>query len=63
LTGRYGTLGHLESEDPAQLGQLMGDLARRYPHIDMWSGCCGTWDTHLDEIARNVHIARDPVAL
>jgi homocysteine S-methyltransferase len=57
------TLGHLESGDPAQLGQLMGDLARQYPHIDMWGGCCGTWDTHLDEIARNVHTARDPVAL
>jgi methionine synthase I (cobalamin-dependent) len=24
----------------------------------MWGGCCGTWDTHLDEIARNVHAAR-----
>jgi len=56
------TLGHFESGDPAQLGQLMGDLARQYQHIDMWGGWCGTWDVHLDEIARNVHIARDPVA-
>ena len=52
------TLGHLESGDPAQLGQLMGALAREHPHIDMWGGCCGTWDTHLDEIARNVSAAR-----
>ena len=52
-------LGHLESGDPAQLGQLMGDLARQYPHIDRWGGCCGTWDTHLDEIARNVLSARN----
>jgi S-methylmethionine-dependent homocysteine/selenocysteine methylase len=52
------TLGHLESGDPAQLGELMGALARQYPHIDMWGGCCGTWDTHLDEIARNVTAAR-----
>jgi homocysteine S-methyltransferase len=52
------TLGHLESGDPAQLGQLMGALAREHPHIDMWGGCCGTWDTHLDEIARNVGAAR-----
>jgi methionine synthase I (cobalamin-dependent) len=37
----------------------MGDLARRYPHLDIWGGCCGTWDTHLDEIARNVRAARD----
>jgi homocysteine S-methyltransferase len=57
------TLGHLESGDPAQLGELMGGLARQYPHIDIWGGCCGTWETHLDEIARNVHAARDTVAL
>jgi homocysteine S-methyltransferase len=48
------TLGHLEEGDPAALGELIGGLARQYPHIDMWGGCCGTWDTHLDEIARNV---------
>jgi S-methylmethionine-dependent homocysteine/selenocysteine methylase len=48
------TLGHLEAGDPAQLAELMGGLARQYPHIDMWGGCCGTWETHLDEIARNV---------
>lgn len=52
------TLGHLESGDPASLGELMGGLARQYPHIDMWGGCCGTWETHLDEIARNVRTAR-----
>ncbi|MBJ8337598.1 homocysteine S-methyltransferase family protein [Antrihabitans sp. YC3-6] len=52
------TLGRLESGDPVELGELMGDLARKYPHIDMWGGCCGTWDTHLDEIAKNVHTAR-----
>ena len=52
------TLGHLESGDPVELGQLMGGLARLYPHIDIWGGCCGTWETHLDEIAQNVHAAR-----
>jgi homocysteine S-methyltransferase len=52
------TLGHLESGDPAHLGELMGGLARQHPHIDMWGGCCGTWETHLDEIARNVRAAR-----
>jgi S-methylmethionine-dependent homocysteine/selenocysteine methylase len=53
------TLGRLESGDAVDLGQRMGDLARRYPHLDIWGGCCGTWDTHLDEIARNVRAARD----
>ena len=52
------TLGHLEVGDPAHLGELMGGLARQYPHIDMWGGCCGTWDTHLEEIARNVRSVR-----
>jgi S-methylmethionine-dependent homocysteine/selenocysteine methylase len=52
------TLGHLEAGDPAYLGELMGGLARQYPHIDMWGGCCGTWETHLEEIARNVHTVR-----
>ena len=47
-------IGHLEAGDPAELGWQMGELARRYTHIDIWGGCCGTWETHLDEIARNV---------
>ncbi|WP_296059880.1 homocysteine S-methyltransferase family protein [uncultured Amphritea sp.] len=51
-------LGHLEDGDPAELGQQLGDLARRYPHIDIWGGCCGTWETHLDQIAANVSSIR-----
>jgi homocysteine S-methyltransferase len=51
------TLGHLESGDPVELGRLMGEVARTHPHIDLWGGCCGTWDAHLDEIARNVEKA------
>lgn len=52
------TLGHLESGDPVHLGQLTGDLAAQYPHIDIWGGCCGTWDEHLDEIGRQVRTVR-----
>ncbi|MGH7787091.1 MAG: homocysteine S-methyltransferase family protein [Candidatus Binatia bacterium] len=52
------TLGHLEEGDPVELGQMMGDLARRYPHIDIWGGCCGTWETHLEQIARGVLAVR-----
>lgn len=51
-------IGHLEEGDPVELGQLMGDLARRYPHMDIWGGCCGTGDVHLDQIATNVRAAR-----
>ncbi len=47
-------LGHLEDGDPVELGRQMGELARRYPHIDMWGGCCGTWETHLEAIASQV---------
>lgn len=52
-------LGHLEEGDPRELGVRMGDLARSHPHIDVWGGCCGTWETHLDEIARNVKAAHE----
>ncbi|MDF7774740.1 homocysteine S-methyltransferase family protein [Sphingomonas sp. AOB5] len=48
------TIGHLEEGDPVDLGQRIGALARRYPHMDMFGGCCGTRATHLDQIARNV---------
>jgi len=52
------TLGHLEEGDPVELGELMGRLAAEHPHIDIWGGCCGTWEKHLEEIARNVTEAR-----
>lgn len=47
-------IGHLEDGDPVDLGRRMGALSRRYPHIDVWGGCCGTWAPHLHEIARNI---------
>lgn len=50
-------LGHLEEGDPVELGRSMGELARRYPHMDIWGGCCGTGDVHLNEIAKNVRDA------
>jgi S-methylmethionine-dependent homocysteine/selenocysteine methylase len=51
-------IGHLEEGDPQELGRLMGELARTYPHIDIWGGCCGTWDQHLGHIARQIVQAR-----
>lgn len=56
--GELCQIGHLEDGNPAELGQQMGALARRYPHIDIWGGCCGTWEAHLNEIARNVRQVR-----
>ena len=52
-------LDHLESGNPCELGREMGTLAQRYPHIDVWGGCCGTWEVHLDEIAVQVKLARN----
>ncbi|MEM7026239.1 MAG: homocysteine S-methyltransferase family protein [Pseudomonadota bacterium] len=51
-------LGHLEDGDPVELGQQMGELASRYPQMDIWGGCCGTDHRHLREIARNVKAVR-----
>lgn len=47
-------LGHLEEGDPQELGTLMADVGRRYPHMDIWGGCCGTGHVHLEEIARHL---------
>ncbi len=47
-------IGHLEEGNPEELGQQVGDLMHRYPHMDICGGCCGTWDTHLDQIAQQV---------
>lgn len=51
-------LGHIEEGDPAELGAQLGDLARDYPHMDIFGGCCGTWDEHFKAIAREVSAAR-----
>src|SRR6056297_1560122 len=47
-------LGHLEDGDPVELGQQLGDLKRRFGHMNVFGGCCGTDERHLREIARNV---------
>ena len=51
-------LGHLEDGDPVELGKQMGEVARRFPQMDIWGGCCGTDHRHLAEIARNVKVVR-----
>ena len=51
-------LGHLEDGDPQELGLQMGELAKRFPHIHVWGGCCGTDSRHLGEIAKRVKEVR-----
>lgn len=52
------SLGHLEDGDPEELGRQMGDLARRFPHMRVWGGCCGTDSRHLGQICRRVREVR-----
>ena len=51
-------IGHLVDGDPPTLGEQMGAIARQHPHLDVWGGCCGTWERHLEHISRNVLDAR-----
>lgn len=53
-------LGHLEEGDPVDLGGQIGDLARRYPHMDIFGGCCGTGAAHLREMARALNGEQHP---
>lgn len=43
-------LGHLEEGNPRELGGQMQQLHHQYPHLDIWGGCCGTSEEHLDQI-------------
>jgi S-methylmethionine-dependent homocysteine/selenocysteine methylase len=52
-------IGHLEAGEPEVLGVQMAGLAQRLPHVDVWGGCCGTWDDHLGAIARRLRPAQD----
>ena len=47
-------LGHLEDGDPEELGAQMASLAGRFPHINVWGGCCGTDGRHISQITRQV---------
>ncbi len=52
--GMLCQLGHLEEGDPVELGQQMGDLAHRFPQLNVFGGCCGTDWEHLEQVAKNV---------
>ena len=56
------SLGHIEDGDPEELGGQMADLARRFPHINVWGGCCGTDGRHIGQISRQVGAARRQMA-
>jgi S-methylmethionine-dependent homocysteine/selenocysteine methylase len=43
----------LDDGDPVELGSLMGDLRRRFPHLTVVGGCCGTDMRHMESIAES----------
>lgn len=51
-------LGHIEDGDPPELASQLSSLAKRYPHMDIFGGCCGTGHTHLREIAKALTVER-----
>ena len=55
-------IGRLEAGDPEALGAQMAALSRRLPRVDVWGGCCGTWDDHLRAIAGRLRPGEAPAA-
>ena len=53
-------LGHLEDGDPEELGDQMTSLAQRFPHINVWGGCCGTDGRHIAKISQKIAAVRRP---
>ena len=41
----------LDIGDPLELGGQYADLTRRFPHINVLGGCCGTDHRHVDCIS------------
>jgi S-methylmethionine-dependent homocysteine/selenocysteine methylase len=41
----------LDSGDPVELGGQYAELVRRFPHINVLGGCCGTDHRHVDCIS------------
>ena len=44
----------LDDGDPEELGELVGALCKKFPHINVVGGCCGTDMRHLRRIVEQV---------
>lgn len=49
-------LGHLEDGPPAEHGDQIGMFIEHFPHVDGLSGCGGTLDRHVDQMAKVVAV-------
>jgi homocysteine S-methyltransferase len=47
----------LDDGDPEELGKLVGDLCKKFPHFTVVGGCCGTDMRHLQRIVEQVQTA------
>ena len=52
--GQLCELGRLDEGDAVRLGQQIGELSRRFSHINVFGGCCGTDHVHVEEICKCV---------
>lgn len=52
--GQLCQLGYLDEGDRTELAHLHGDLRRRYPHMNVFGGCCGTDHAHVAGICSAV---------
>jgi S-methylmethionine-dependent homocysteine/selenocysteine methylase len=43
----------LDAGNPAELGRQYADLLKRYPHMTVLGGCCGTDFRHVEAISQN----------
>lgn len=55
--GMLCQLGHLEEGDAVELAAQHGEIARLYPHMNVFGGCCGTDYVHVKRIAQAVRPA------
>ena len=55
--GMLCQLGHLEEGDAVELAAQHGELARIYPHMNVFGGCCGTDFVHVRRICEAVQQA------
>jgi homocysteine S-methyltransferase len=47
----------LDDGNPTELGVLLSDIRRRFPHIQVLGGCCGTDMRHMSQIATGARTA------
>ena len=45
------TLGHLDEGEPDELAAEYANLQARFPHMNVFGGCCGTDFSHVRKIS------------